>query len=156
MKHNRIAYALALAVAGTVLVTGCKKKEEAAPAPAPVAIEPAPAVVEAPAISFISLSVGNAAAEDKSVAAVAAFTPADPIIVSVRTDGTSSNATVAANLTYQDGQSVGPEQTQSISTDGPETTNFTFTNANPWPAGKYTATVTLNGNPAGTQEVEVK
>ncbi len=156
MKYNRIAYALVLALAGTVLITGCKKKEEAAPAPAPVAIEPAPAPVEAPAIRFVNLAVGNAAAEDKSVAAVAVFAPADPIIVSVRTDGASSNAAVAASLTYQDGQSVGPEQSQSISTDGPETTNFTFTNANPWPAGTYTATVTLNGSPAGTQEIEVR
>ncbi len=156
MKYNRIAYALVIALAGTVLVTGCKKKEEPAPAPAPVAIEPAPAPVEAPAISFVSLTVGNAAAEDKSVAAVAILAPADPIIVSVRTDGTSSNASIGAKLTYQDGQSVGTEQTQSISTNGPETTNFTFSNATPWPAGKYTATVTLNGNPAGTQEVEIK
>ena len=36
MKHNRIAYALVIALAGTALVTGCKKKEEAA-APPPAA-----------------------------------------------------------------------------------------------------------------------
>ncbi len=37
------------------------------------------------------------------------------------------------------------------------TTNIEFTNANPWPAGKYKVDVTLNGQAVGmTQEIEVK
>ena len=158
MKYNRIAYALIVALAGTVALAGCKKKEEPVAVAPPAITEPAPAPapMEAPAISFTSLTVGTSAAADKSVAAAMAFTPADSIVASVKTDGTSTTAAVAAKLTYQDGQVAGPEQSQSISTAGPETTNFTFTNSNPWPAGKYKVEVTLNGAAAGSQEIEVK
>lgn len=42
MKQNRISYALAAALVGTVALVGCKKKEEPVAAP-PAAVEPAPA-----------------------------------------------------------------------------------------------------------------
>ncbi|MEP6908217.1 MAG: hypothetical protein ABI858_09590, partial [Pseudoxanthomonas sp.] len=75
MKTNRISYALMIALAGTVALAGCKKKEETV-APAPVVTEPAPApMMEAtPApVSATSVSVGNMAAADKSVAAMSTF-----------------------------------------------------------------------------------
>lgn len=158
MKYNRIASALIVALAGTIALSACKKKEEPVAAPAPVAVEPAPVAAPAapPAISFAGLTVGTTAAPDKSVAAVTAFTPKDAIIASVKTDGTSSNAAITAKLTFQDGQVAGPEQSQSVSAAGPETTNFTFTNTKPWPTGKYKVDVTLNGAAAGSQEIEVK
>ena len=84
MKLNRISYALIVALAGTVALAGCKKKEEAVVAPAPVVTEPAPAPVEAPApVSATSITVGNTAAADKSVAALSTFGTKDKIIVSV-------------------------------------------------------------------------
>ena len=45
MKQNRISYALAAALVGTVALVGCKKKEEPVVAP-PAAVEPAPAPAE--------------------------------------------------------------------------------------------------------------
>jgi len=160
MKLNRISYALIVALAGTVALAGCKKKEEAA-APAPVVTEPAPApapVEPAPApVSATSVTVGNTAAPDKSVAAVSTFGVKDKIIVSVKTDAaTAANAAIDAKLTYQDGQVAG-QQTANVKAEDAGTTNVEFTKATPWPAGKYKVDVTLNGQPVGmTQEIEVK
>ena len=158
MKLNRISYALIVALAGTVALAGCKKKEEAVVAPAPVVTEPAPAPVEAPApVSATSITVGNTAAADKSVAAVSTYGVKDKIIVSVKTDAaTPANAAIDAKLTYQDGQVAG-QQAATVVAEDAGTTNVTFSNANPWPAGKYTIVVTLNGQPVGlAQDIEVK
>jgi hypothetical protein len=160
MKLNRISYALIIALAGTVALAGCKKKEETA-APAPVVTEPAPApapVEPAPApVSATSVTVGNTAAADKSVAAVSTFGVKDKIIVSVKTDAaTPANAVIDAKLTFQDGQVAG-QQTANVKAEDAGTTNVEFTKATPWPAGKYKVDVTLNGQPVGmTQEIEVK
>lgn len=160
MKLNRISYALIVALAGTVALAGCKKKEEAV-APAPVVTEPAPApapVEPLPApVSAISVTVGNTAAADKSVAALSTFGTKDKIIVSVKTDAaTPANAAVDAKLTFQDGQVAG-QKSATVVAGGVDTTNVEFTNTNPWPAGKYKVDVTVNGQAAGmTQEIEVK
>lgn len=160
MNRKTLSYALILALAGSVALVGCKKKEEpVAATPPPAATEPAPmpeAAPPAPAATVSSVTVGTTAAADKSVAAVTTFKPTDKIIASVKTDGTASNVEVGAKLTYQDGQVAG-EQKATLNTTGAETTNIEFSNANPWPAGKYTVDVTLNGAPAGTQQsIEVK
>lgn len=160
MKHNRISYALAVALVGTVALAGCKKKEEPVVAP-PAAVEPAPAPAEpVPApmpVSATSVTVGNTAAADKSVAAVGMFGVKDKIIVSVKTDAaTPANAAIDAKLTFQDGQ-VAAQQTANVVAGGADTTNIEFTKATNWPAGKYKVDVTLNGQPVGmTQEIEVK
>ena len=162
MKHNRIAYALIVALAGSVALVGCKKKDEpvaatpppaeTAPAPAPAPVEPAPAPVAA-----TSVTVGNTAAADKSVAAMTTFGAKDKIIVSVKTDAaTPANAAIEAKLTFQDGQEAGKKST-TVAAGGVDTTNIEFTKATPWPTGKYKVDVTLNGTPVGmTQEIEVK
>ncbi|MCL1636078.1 FimD/PapC N-terminal domain-containing protein [Luteimonas sp. SX5] len=160
MNRKTLSYALIVALAGSVALVGCKKKEEpVAATPPPAATEPAPmpeAAPPAPAATVSAVTVGTTAAADKSVAAVTTFKPTDKIIASVKTDGAASNVEVGAKLTFQDGQVAG-EQKQTINTSGPETTNIEFSNANPWPAGKYTVDVTLNGAPAGTQQaIEVK
>lgn len=159
MKLTRISYALIVALAGTALLAGCKKEEEAV-APAPVVTEPAPAPapMEQPApVSATSVTVGNTAGADKSVAAMTTFTPTDKIIVSVKTDAaTAANAAIDAKLTYQDGQVAG-QQTATVMAEDAGTTNVEFTKATPWPAGKYKVDVTVNGQPAGmTQEIEIK
>lgn len=159
MKLNRISYALIVALAGTTLLAGCKKEEEAV-APAPVVTEPAPAPapMEQPApVAATSVTVGNTAGADKSVAAMTTFTPTDKIIVSVKTDAASAaNAAIDAKLTYQDGQVAG-QQTATVMAEDAGTTNVEFTKATPWPAGKYKVDVTVNGQPAGmTQEIEIK
>ena len=98
MKKTSLSSALMIAVVGAVALVGCKKKEEAVVAPAPVVTEPAPAPVEAPApVSATSITVGNTAAADKSVAAVSTYGVKDKIIVSVKTDAaTPANAAIDA------------------------------------------------------------
>ena len=159
MKLNRISYALIIALAGTVALAGCKKKEEAVVAPAPVVTEPAAAPMEpTPApVSATSVTVGNAAGTDRSVAPVSTFGTQDKIIVSVKTDATTAaNAAIDAKLTFQDGQVAG-QQAATVVAEDAGTTNVTFSNTNPWPVGKYKVDGTVNGQPAGmTQEIEVK
>ena len=157
-KFNRLHMSVLAVLLGSVALAGCKKKEEAVVAPAPVVTEPAPAPVEAPApVSATSITVGNTAAADKSVAAVSTYGVKDKIIVSVKTDAaTPANAAIDAKLTYQDGQVAG-QQTATVVAEDAGTTNVTFANTNPWPAGKYTIVVTLNGQPVGlAQDIEVK
>ena len=102
-----------------------------------------------------SITVGNAAATDRSVVARPGVSRIDPIIVSVRTDGSASNVNIGARLTYQDGQVAG-EENQTLNTSGPEITNIEFRDANGWPRGRYTVDVTVNGQPAGmSQQIDV-
>jgi len=160
-NQANLSRALIVGLAATLALAGCKKKEDASemPPPAPAATTPAPtpAPAEAPAaVTISSVTVGNAAGADKSVAPVATLGTKDKIIVSVRTDGTASNVNLAVRLTFQDGQVAG-EQTATLNTSGPDTTNVEFSNANGWPAGRYRAEVTVNGQSAGMpQEFEVK
>ncbi|HEX7990428.1 MAG TPA: hypothetical protein VF513_09720 [Stenotrophomonas sp.] len=159
MKKTSLSSALMIAVVGAVALVGCKKKEEEVAPPPPVAAAPAPMVESAPAapvLAVTSVTVGNAAAADLSVAPVAVLAAKDKIIVSVKTSGTASNVPVAAKLTYQDGQVAG-EQSATLNATDAGTTNIEFTKAAPWPAGKYTADVTVDGKAAGTQQqFEVK
>lgn len=161
--RTRTHYAIAAALVASLALAGCKKKEE--PAPPPPAVEtPAPAPAPAPeaapapaALSVSSVSLGTTAGADKKIAAPAtSFKPTDKtIIVSVATDGAAANQDVSAKLLFQDGQTV-EEKKQTLNTSGAETTNFEFTKATPWPAGKYKVEVTANGAVANTTEFEVK
>ncbi len=158
MKKTSLSSALMIAVVGAVALVGCKKKEEAAPTPPPAASTPAPmaeAPPAAPAVSVTSVTVGNTVAADQSVAPVATLGTKDKIVVSVKTSGTASNVPVAAKLTYQDGQVAG-EQGATLNTTDMGTTNIEFTKPSGWPAGKYTADVTVDGKAAGSQQFEVK
>lgn len=144
MKSNRIVFAaLGTALIASIAVTGCKKKEEAA-APAPVAAAPAtvaPAVAPAPATSFT----------------VTSGTPKDKISVVIKTDASVPvNAELEAKLTFQTGQTAG-DQKVTIKAEDAGTTTVDFTKKTPWPTGKYTATVTVNGTAVGTpQDIEIK
>ena len=156
MKHATLNVA-ALAVAAALSLAGCKKNEPATPPAMPEPTAPAPAAAPmTEAVSVQGVSVGTVAAADKSVATQAVIGARDPIIVSVRTFGTASNVPVAAKLTYQDGQTAG-EQSATLNATDTGTTNIEFTKATPWPAGKYTADVTVDGKAAGMpQQFEVK
>ncbi|MFT4247026.1 MAG: hypothetical protein QM581_03170 [Pseudomonas sp.] len=157
MQKTPLSGAAILGLTAVLALAGCKKKDEASvDSTAPVTSEPAPAAAPEPAaVSVTGVTVGNTAAADKSVAPVATLGAKDKIIVSVKTDGAASNVPVAAKLTYQDGQVAG-EQSATINAAGAETTNIEFSKASDWPAGQYTADVTVDGKPAGTQKFEVK
>lgn len=164
MKLNRTSYALLIALAGTVAFAGCKKDNTEDMAAPPAASEPMTETTPAPApmepaapVATTSVTVGNTAAADKSVASVSTFAPSDKIIVSVNTQAAdAANANIDAKLTYQDGQ-VAAQKSAAGTADGMGTTNIEFSNDKPWPAGTYKVDVMVNGQPAGmTQQIEVK
>ncbi|MDQ1091754.1 hypothetical protein QE400_001167 [Xanthomonas sacchari] len=160
---------LLIAMVGTLALAGCKKQDQeqqvspdptsSAPTeqmPGPAATAPEPSAPAATVVTVAAIAVGNTAAADKSVAPLTTLGSKDTIIVSVKTEGSATNANVGAKLLFQDGQTAG-DLSQALNTSGAETTNFQFTNPKGWPAGKYKAEVTVNGQPAGTpQEFEVK
>ena len=162
LPSNKLHLALAAALVATLALAGCKKADDTAVAPAPT-IEPAPLPPVAPmpaatptAVNVRTVTLGNVAGADKKIATpMTTFGSSDPIIVSIDTDGAASNATITAKLVYQDGQTAG-EQSQTITTTGAETTNVTFTNANPWPAGTYRAEVWVDGTMARSTDFTVR
>lgn len=161
MQKKTFSSAMILGLAGALAVAGCKKHDDAVPPAVPTA-EQAPAagsgdgVAPASAVTVSGIAVGNSAAADKTVAPLSVLGSKDKIIVSVKTDGAATNVSVDVKLTYQDGQVAG-EQHAVLNTTGAETTNVEFNNANAWPAGKYTADVSVDGKPAGLpQQFEIK
>jgi len=146
-KKTALSTALALALFAGI---ACKK---AAPPPAP-APAPAPAPMAA-AVSVGDITLGSALNADKTVTAAATtFKPTDTIYAAVRTDGTSTGATLAAKWTFEDGQTV-HQESLSIAPTGPTVTEFHITKPDGWPAGKYKVEISLNGNPAGSRDFEV-
>jgi hypothetical protein len=170
MSKSTLSSALLIALTTTVALAGCKRDNtddtmannpamDTTPAATDTttpATNPMNSMAGAGDVTVSAVTVGNNAAADRSVQPVAQIGARDKIIVSVRTDGSAVNTNVSARLTYQDGQVAG-EESATLNTTGPETTNIEFTNANGWPAGKYRAEVMVNGQPQGTaQEFEIK
>lgn len=165
MRRFRLYRLMVLAMASALALAACKK-DEPAPAPPETADAPPPPMEapadtmpppdHGPAVQVTSVTVGNHAADDKTVAAMDVLSPSDTIIVSIKTDGEASNVDVSAKLTFQDGQVAG-EQGATLNTQGAETTNISFSHPDGWPVGKYDAEVMVDGKPAGTsQAFEVK
>ncbi|HUH90088.1 MAG TPA: hypothetical protein VLZ76_05440 [Lysobacter sp.] len=167
MTANKLHYAVAAALFATLALAGCKKNPstmENEVTPPPAMTEPAPPAEPMPAepmpaetaVSVTSVTLGTEAGADKTIATpMTSFAAKDPIVVSIATNGAASNVDIAAKLVYQDGQTAG-EQSQTINATGMETTNITFTNANGWPTGSYTAEVSVNGTQAQSTPFTVK
>jgi hypothetical protein len=144
-RYARVT-ALVLCVGLTLGVTACGKK----------AAEPPPAAAPAAAVSVTAVELGRSIGGDKRVTdKTEQFSPKDVIYASVLTSGASSNTSLKARWTYQDGQVV-DESEQSIAPTGDATTEFHISKPDGWPAGKYKVEVSLNGVPAQTKDFEVK
>lgn len=162
MTANKLHYAVAAALLASLALAGCKKDAEpVATTPTPVEPVPLPPAEPMPtqpqtALNVSAITLGTEAGADKKIASpMTTFAPDDDIVVSIDTNGAASNAEIAAKLVYEDGQTAG-EQKQSVTTTGMETTNVTFTNANPWPTGNYTVEVWVNGTQAQTTTFNVR
>ena len=83
------------------------------------------------------------------------FKPEDTIYATVLTNGAAPNAEIKARWMTEDGQVV-EETTQTIVPKGNDATEFHISKPDGWPAGKYKVEIFLNGQPAGTEEFEVK
>src|SRR5690606_6942957 len=168
-------HALAAAVLASLVMAGCNRNDAEVDTTAdsgvnpPAANEPVTPLPPAEpfpntgttpgadtALDVSSVTLGTAAGADLSITnPTSSFGTGDPIVVSVATNGAASNAEVTVRLKYQDGQQAG-EESESNTTTGAETTNFTFENTDPWPTGSYTAEVWINGTQAETSTFTVR
>ncbi|WP_222566134.1 hypothetical protein [Novilysobacter antarcticus] len=162
MTAPTMRYAVATALMASLALAGCKKDKPAdnavtpPPMSTPAPTQPATPPPMSSAVSITSVTLGKKAGADKMIeSATTEFATKDPIIVSVSTTGNSGSTKVHTRLVFEDGQVAG-EESQSISTEGMETTNFTFNNANGWPAGTYTAEVSVDDAPPRSTKFTVK
>jgi len=159
MARNPLHYAVAAALVATLALAGCKKKEEVAMMPPPAASEPmlpADPMASTMPISVVAVDLGTAVgADNKVTTAVSTFAATDTIYTAVTTDGAASNTPLKVRWTYQDGQEVGNE-TRTLNTTGPATTEFHASKPSGWPKGKYKAEVSLNGALVQSRDFEVR
>ena len=146
--NSRFVYPL-LALAFAVALGACGKKAEPTP-PATPAPAPAPAPMPAPApagVTLSSVSLGKSVGADKKVTAASeVFAKGDTIHASVDTSGTGS-ATLAAKWTYlKDGKSAPvKEDSATITSTGPATTEFHVSKPDGWPLGNYQVESLIDG-----------
>jgi len=102
------------------------------------------------------IQTGKAVGTDNKIGdQTTSFAVRDTMYVSVITDGAAKDAKLAAKWTFN-GKPVS-EDSQTISpTGGTTATEFHILKKTPWPKGKYTVDVSLNGVSAGTKDLEVK
>lgn len=125
-------------------VVGCGKKADSAP----------PAGVPA-SVSVTDIALGRSLKPDKSIDDnTANFRPSDTVFASVETSGTGP-AALGVRWSFEGGQRV-DESSQTVEATGTTRTEFHISKPDGWPVGRYRLDVTLNGNPAGSKEFEVK
>ena len=102
------------------------------------------------------IQTGKAVGSDNKIGnQTTSFAVRDTMYVAVITDGAAKDAKIAAKWTFN-GKPVS-EDSQTISpTGGTTATEFHILKKTPWPKGKYTVAVSLNGVSAGTKDLEVK
>jgi hypothetical protein len=102
------------------------------------------------------IQTGKAVGSDNKIGnQTTSFAVRDTMYVSVITDGAAKDAKLAAKWMFN-GKLVS-EDSQTISpTGGTTATEFHILKKTPWPKGKYTVDVSLNGVSAGTKDLEVK
>ena len=167
MIRNRTPYAVAAALVATLALAGCKKREEVPVTPPPVASEPAPmspagststAMPTQMQISVVAVDLGSAVGADNKVAsALSTFGARDTIYASVTTDGNASNTPLAAKWTFAGATPMTVnEQSQTLNTSGPATTEFHISKPDGFPIGKYRVEIWLNGAIAQSRDFEVR
>lgn len=143
------AVALVLAALLSVGLVSCGK-ENAAPA------DRDGGTATNQAVRFVDAELGRAIGGDRSITdATDEFGPNDTIYLSVETEGTGSNSTLAARWTYQDGQEVDRSET-TISASGRDHTEFHVSKPDGWPPGDYQVEITLDGRTVDTLDFEVE
>lgn len=139
--------------AAVALAAGCGKGDRAA------STDTAGGTVTPPssnvALAVREVRIGNKVDANKRVTdETDDFEPRDTIWASVYTNGTTPNATLSAVWRFQDGQLV-DSTALNIAPTGDATTEFYVAKPDPWPKGKYTLTVLLNGVEARRKEFEI-
>ena len=156
MAKLHVVLVLAVLMLG---IAGCGKES---PPPKPAAVTPPAPQVQAPpaanVVSVANISLGKALGPDKKVAAPTdTFAKGDTIYAVVDTVG-SGNATLKAKWTYHRGDKTAPvhEDSQTISANGPATSEFHVSKPDGWPPGDYQVEISLNDKSVGTKKFVVK
>jgi hypothetical protein len=158
---------VALAMAGLLALSACGKKElppspsdtkppATQPTPTPQAAAPASTTAAKVPLSVSSVALGRTIDTNQKIATPSSsFSPTDFIYASVATVGTSSNASVTARWTYQDGQTVN-EASVPVVPGGSPYTAFHINKPSGFPPGKYKVDISLNGEAVASKDFEVK
>jgi hypothetical protein len=161
MRISSKSFFIATAAMACLSLSACKKEAPPAP-PAPPVVETAPVTpvtppVAAAAVSVSSVDLGRAVGADKAISdATTTFATKDTIYASVATTGSMAGTSlIAVKWTYQTGDVV-KEDSASLELTGPAITDFSISNPNPWPVGKYKVDVSLNGALVQSKDFEVK
>lgn len=155
---------LTLSIAAALALSACNQQpgsttsDTGTPAAAQTAgmtpMTPPPAAPAA--ISVTSVDLGTAIdASNKISMPSASFAPTDTIYASVNTSGSANGATLAANWTGPDGQTVNQSST-SISPTGDASTAFHISNPAGLPAGSYKVEISLNGAAVASKDFTVQ
>lgn len=108
------------------------------------------------AVQFVDAELGRSVGGDRRITdATDEFGPNDTIHLSVETEGTGSNATLAARWTYQDGQEVDRSES-TITPSGSDHTEFHVSKPDGWPPGSYQVEIMLDGRTVETLDFEVE
>ncbi len=163
MLRNHMHYAVATALVATLALAGCKKKEETAVTPPPAASEPAPMppmepMPSAMPVSVIAVDLGTAVGADNKVAtSMSTFGAKDTIHAAVTTDGAASNTSLAVKWTFAGEKPMTVnEESKTLNTTGPATTEFHISKPDGFPVGKYKVEISLNGAFVQSRDFEVK
>jgi len=168
MKTTRQPLILAVSLAAALALGGCGKKDDsasqipatpppeaAAPATPPTTMAPTAPEAGASMVTVSSVQLGSKVDENNKIAASGdSFAPKDSIYASVDTTGTGTG-TLAANWTYQDGQTV-HEDSKMLTTNGPQTTVFMISKPSGFPAGNYKVDISLDGKQVASKDFSVK
>ena len=146
------AATVAALMLGVLAACSRDNRNEAAGDVTPGAAAPAPA---APTIAVAEIALGKAVSNARVTDRTDSFRATDTIYTSVRTTGTSSNSTVMARWTFEDGQVV-QESSQAIAPTGEAFTEFHISKPGGLPKGKYKVEVFLDSKSAATKDFEVK
>ena len=166
MVRNRMHYAVAAALVATLALAGCKKKEEVAMTPPPASTEPAPMPSTQPMqpapsampVTVIAVDLGTAVGADNKVASsMTTFAAKDTIYAAVTTDGSANNTALAAKWMFAGTPPMTVnEESKTLNTTGPATTEFHISKPDGFPVGKYRVEITLDGAVVQSRELEVK
>ncbi|HJR17965.1 MAG TPA: hypothetical protein VJ808_14035 [Gemmatimonadales bacterium] len=133
-----------------VVVVGCGRKDSG------TTVDTGSRTETSTAVRVTDVGLGRELGADKRLAnEIDDFRPNDVIYAVVKTEGSGPSTQLQARWTYEDGQVV-DESSQSIAASGEDFTEFHISKPSGLPKGKYKVQILLNGQPAESEDFEVK
>ncbi|MDQ2701665.1 MAG: DUF3244 domain-containing protein [Pseudomonadota bacterium] len=161
MKRNISSITILAALVAAMTVASCKKDEPVvdptATTPPPMSSEPAattPAPTVPAAMTVTTVDMGTEVGADNRITVPgSSFAAGDTIHASVGTDGTVGG-NLTATWTYQDGQVVDTQD--KVVPAGAQTTDFSISKPDGWPAGQYKLEISSGGMVVQTREFDIQ